>query len=650
MRKLGMKIKTRLHWSYSIVSIIILLLTGTVILLSTESRISKKLDKELTQTNLLVYKMVENVFDINKKILLNNLNIFEKQISSIRMDKKKQIDSDAEHYITQLTDYIKIQTMIVNEKPIFEDKKIVDSVAEITGGNVSILQMVPQGLLRISTNIKRSDSSRATQIYYPNDNKITRTIRGGNIYVDKIFEMGEWYIVAYKPIILQGTVLGALQMGIKPDIDSLRKHILDIKIGQSGVPFIVDTEGILIISQKNENDNVYHLPHIKTMINNKGIGNLIYKNPQDIKNKNRKVFIAYQYLPDMDWIVASGSYLNEFYEELGFIFWIIAISIITALFVIILVSLQLAENLSQPIKLLTECMSDLREIKYDFSRFGIIDQIRKQIDSIEIKDEEIQVMASTFSKMLEELEDAQRQQISKHRKYRESELIRRVDDILISDFEILQDREDSTEGITEEEAAGEYFDISRGPNGQLWYLVGTSGVQNETSAITMMMAQASLNSILKELPDASPTEVVRMLNGYLASEVNNRTGNVAPFRISIIVSSESGWMSYAGPESSLKIYRNNTALFETIKTRPQISGDSEVAVIHVATFKIESGNLLLLGSSEDKETLSNIICENWDTDAEELYTLFHKSGKTGLSGPSPSLFLIKRNLSAIDQR
>jgi hypothetical protein len=643
MRKLGMKIKTRLHWSYSIVSIIVLLVTGIIILLTTQGRISRKLDRELTQTNLLVYKMVENVFDINKNILLNNLKIFEKQVSTISIDKTKFIESDAEHYITQLTDYIQISTMNVNDKSIFEDTVLVDTVADITGGNVSILQLVPHGLLRISSNIFRPDGSRATQTYYPNDHKITSTIRAGEMYIDKTFEMGEWHIVAYKPVILHGNVLGALQVGIKPDIDSLRKHIQDIRIGQTGIPFIVDTEGILVLGTGEENENVYHLPHIKKMINDRGNGTLIYKIQRKGFKRNRKMIIAYQYLPDMEWIVASGSYLDEFYGELGLISWIISISIITALLLIILVSLILAENLSEPIKLLTGCMSDLREIKYDFSNFNTIDQIRKRINNIEISEDEIQVMASTFSKMLEELEDAQRQLISKHRRYRETELVRKVDEILLPDFEKLQDQGDLSNGVTGEDAAGTYFDMSPGPDGQTWYLVGTSEEQSETFAIFMMMAQSSLNSILKEIPDASPFEVVRMLNGYFAGEINRRIKGDQNYQISLIVSSSSGWVSYAGPQSILRLYRSDDIHCEIIKTQPHSHSDSEMFNIHIATFRILQGNLLLLGADVRAADLSKVIHKNWDKRAEELNTMFLEHCSDECSGKYPSFFLLKKS-------
>ncbi len=642
-----MKIKTRLHRSYSLISVIVLLITGLIIICTTQSRISSKLDKELTQTNLLVYKMVENVFDINRNFLLNNLNIFEKQIKTVSIDTTGLIESDAEHYITQLTDYISIKTFRINGRAVFEDINIVDGIAAITGGNVSILQIFDEGLLRISTNILRTDGSRATQIYYPNNNKITQTIRAGNIYIDKTFEMGQWYIVAYKPLVVDGNIVGALQVGIKPDINTLRKHILDIQIGQTGIPFIVDTEGILVIDAEEENENVYHLPHIKTMIKAKNTGSLVYLEKEQRGFGKRKVIIAYQYLPDMEWIVASGSYLDEFYGELGFISWIIIVSIVSALLIIIFVSLKLAESLSEPIKQLTSCMSDIRGIEYDFSSFSMMEQVRDRISGIHIREDEIQLLASSFNKMIMELEDAHRQLISKHRRYRESELVNKVDEILLPDFEKLQDQDLLIGGVPREEAAGEYYDMSTGPDGQIWYLVGSTGEQNESAAVFMMMAQASLNSILNEIPDASAVEVVHMLNVYLACEVNNRINNDKPYQISIIVSSGSGWIQYAGLQSTLRVFRQKSPTCEQIPTHNHLVNEPDFCRIYGATFRLQEGDILVLGTDDyfcenNTQILTGTIFDNWNLGTEEITKLLCRENNPGSARGKSSIFLLKR--------
>lgn len=572
-----MKIKDRLHRSYSIISLTVLLITGAIILLSTQNRITSKLYNELTQTNLIIYKMVENVFQINRGILLRNLDIFDQHIGEVSLQKNEILDSDAEHHITQLTDYISIETLSIDGIPAFENFDIVDDVAALTGGNISLLQIVPQGLLRISTNIERTDGSRATQIYYPNDHMITRAMRSGEIYVDKIFESGHWQLVAFKPIIVNGNTLGAIQVGIQPDVEALREQILDIKIGETGIPFIVDTEGILIIASEEENENVYHLPHIKKMISDKSDGVVYHQ-----EEKNR-VITAYQYLPEMEWIVASGSYLNEFYGELQVILWIISLSIITALLIIVLVSSKLAENLARPIKQLTGLMEELKGTGYE--------QLRFKIRKIKGEEEEIQVLTNTFDKMLYDLDDAQKQIISRHRRFRETSLRREVDDLLTKEFSVLETGE--LEGYHPDgmDAAGDYYDIAIGPGNLKWYLIGLTGEVSYAAGLFMMIAQSFLNSLFKEMPQVDQYEAVQMLNGYLAPSVNDILGRNTAFSIALLVDRGDGYMTYSGPDRKIFIHSPGHMRKRSVEMRPVEYQNGE---IFRAEFRLEEEELMLL--------------------------------------------------------
>jgi hypothetical protein len=627
-----MRIKDRLHLSYSLISLAVLIIMGAIILLSTQKRIAAKLDAELGRTNLLVYEMVENVFDLNRKNLLRNLGIMDRSVEEILLDGEQLIDSDAEHYITQLTDYISIETLKINGITVFEDATLVDRISDITGGHSSILQLVPHGLLRISTSIRRTDGSRATQVYFPDESKVTGAIRNGQTLISKTIEMGQWYLVAYKPVYLKGEVVGALEVISKPDIESLRTHILSTKIGLTGTPFIVDTEGILVIAAENENENVYHLPHIKAMIKAKGSGKITYRD-----DSGRKIVIAYQYQPNLQWIIASGSYVSEFYGELGFISWIIIVSLIIALLIIVIVSQHLAENISDPINQLTLRMVELRELQYDFSNFNLIDRIRKKVAEIDTDEEEIKVLTATFGKMLEELEEAHKQIISRHRKFREEELIKKVDDLLLPDHEILSEQEPLQLEDISEEAAGDFFDISRGPDSRTWYLAGFHSESHQSSGLFMMLAQTFLNSVFRNIPDTAPAEAANMLNGYLAGSLGGG------YNFSIVVSSDSGWIQYAGVEKELKIFREDSERCERIPTRSASLPERGTGETRTATFKLHRGTLLFLhgqsdlnGSNELCREFSRIVKENWNESADEMSLLFHKTG-------SASIFLLKRN-------
>ena len=99
------------------------------------------------------------------------------------------------------------------------------------------------------------------------------------------------------------------------DINSFRKQILNIKFGRTGYPFIMDSKGNLIIHPIMEGQNTYHLPFVKEMCRmKKGIINYSWKH-QDEK-KSRLKLVVFDYIKQMDWIVASSAYYDEFYAPI----------------------------------------------------------------------------------------------------------------------------------------------------------------------------------------------------------------------------------------------------------------------------------------------------------------------------------------------
>ncbi len=131
------------------------------------------------------------------------------------------------------------------------------------------------------------------------------------------------------------------------DFDKLSKEILDIKIGKTGYAYIINSRGDLIIHPSMAGQNIYNSKDEKGRffiqeICSKKNGQIIYpwKNPDDKKARDKIVF--YKYYKDLDWIIAVGSYLDEFYApmmQLGI--YSIAIIMIT-LIIILIISYQLS--------------------------------------------------------------------------------------------------------------------------------------------------------------------------------------------------------------------------------------------------------------------------------------------------------------------
>ena len=139
------------------------------------------------------------------------------------------------------------------------------------------------------------------------------------------------------------------------DIGELKKHISGIKIGKYGYPYVIDLEGKLIIHRELEGQNIADWKDasgrfiIKEMIAGKN-GSIQYdwKNPSDLMPRAKLVY--YKFIPEMNWIVASGIYYDELSEQMSGIRYIIIITLFLSFIVTLVFVTWLVSKLLKPLQ------------------------------------------------------------------------------------------------------------------------------------------------------------------------------------------------------------------------------------------------------------------------------------------------------------
>lgn len=133
----------------------------------------------------------------------------------------------------------------------------------------------------------------------------------------------------------------------KRAFNELKEIIKSKKVGETGYIFCMDLNGNLIIHPAQEGENIINAKDengsffIKEMIKNKeGWIRYPWKNPSDIHARTK--IVRYRFFEPWQWIVAVGSYENEFYLEANkiktFIFAsVFFITVITSVVLIVLV-------------------------------------------------------------------------------------------------------------------------------------------------------------------------------------------------------------------------------------------------------------------------------------------------------------------------
>lgn len=267
---------------------------------------------------------------------------------------------------------------------------VVDETRDLVGGTVTIFQRMNStgDMLRVATNVLNSDGNRAIGTFIPANepdgrvNPVVATLLRGETFHGRAFVVNAWYITAYQPIWNPShtEVVGALYVGIKQEsLQSLRKGIMDIHVGQDGYVWILgghgEQRGRYIISKQGERDGEYLLDitdadnqlFVKRMVDkalalpapkDAGLIPVAYdrypwKNPgeKDVRFKS----VALGYFAPWDWVIGAAYYESDF-EPLQqrmatalnrMAIWVSATALLMALFAVPVGRLVAARILSQ---------------------------------------------------------------------------------------------------------------------------------------------------------------------------------------------------------------------------------------------------------------------------------------------------------------
>ena len=313
----------------------------------------------------------------------------------------------AVNQFTKQSQEVSLPRMMVGETWLGQNTRddvatpIVDKVQTLVGGTVTIFQrMNEQGdMLRVATNVVKKNGQRAVGTYIPHvnpdgkTNSVIAKVLSGETYRGRAFVVNDWYITAYEPIWNKQhtSVVGILYVGVKQEnIDSLRRGILDIKVGASGYVYVLGGQGNLkgsyIISQngKRDKENILNVKDadgesIIQKIVDKALALPTYSRGdipvafEDYNWKNagsdvaRSKVAAITYFAPWDWVIVAGYYTDDFAASHNLVSdavatqltWIVSVA---ALMLILSVagSYLLANSVSRPLILTSSMMTDLQ--------------------------------------------------------------------------------------------------------------------------------------------------------------------------------------------------------------------------------------------------------------------------------------------------
>jgi len=138
-------------------------------------------------------------------------------MGSPKIQTNQTIKISAKNQITKEISEIDIPLMTIGGQKIALNYELVDKIKATAGVETStIFQLIPQGLLRISTNVKKLNGERAVGTYIPTDSPVYQTVMKKETFYGRAYVVNAWYKTAYEPILDENNnVIGVLYVGVK---------------------------------------------------------------------------------------------------------------------------------------------------------------------------------------------------------------------------------------------------------------------------------------------------------------------------------------------------------------------------------------------------------------------------------------------------
>ncbi|MBN2013603.1 MAG: methyl-accepting chemotaxis protein [Candidatus Altiarchaeota archaeon] len=299
---------------------------------STSRETFNQIEGMLQEQALIISKDVQNIYEVAQSKVNSDLRVASSVMYGYGrpyLDPMETMEFTAVNQVTQGSQPVTISKMKIGEKQLAYNYEIVDEIQSMVGGTATVFQVIPNGLLRISTNVLNLDGSRAVGTYIPSDSEVYQTVMRGQTYYGRAFVVTGYYLSAYEPIKDESNkVIGVLYVGVPENEyqETLKGNLAKVVIGERGYIWILDTKGNYVLSYKRESDG-------QNIINSKlDDGTLfiqeiidkatalsegetdVYRYTWANKGESRasSKLAAFAYFDEWEWVIASSAYGEDF--------------------------------------------------------------------------------------------------------------------------------------------------------------------------------------------------------------------------------------------------------------------------------------------------------------------------------------------------
>jgi methyl-accepting chemotaxis protein len=575
------------------------------------STIARDIRNQVEAVHGILQTEVENSLKVSRRVM--------NDLGTVSLDNTNLVAWQAINQFTKQGQKILLPQMKVGRQWLGQNRSfdtpslVVDDVQKMLGGTITIFQRTnPAGdMLRVCTNVKKLDGSRAIGTYIPaknpdgSDNAVIKAVLSGQTFRGRAFVVNAWYLTAYEPIYNETKeVIGLLYFGIRQEKSmALRKGILKTKVGKTGYVYVLNakgkTKGYYVISKdgkrdgedilnsKDSNGNFFIKDIIEKAVTLKDSEIAFYRYPWKNKDetKSRIKKMALTYFEPWDWVIGASSYEDDYFEVKkqvntsinGIIYW----SLITAALLMVaflFVTLYFSNRLTKPLHWLVTLIKDIAE-----------GDLTKQV-SVDTSDE-ISAVANWLNTFVEKLRN-----IIMHIKESSIEISTRTEEVSAGSQDLADRTNEQAASLTETSSTMDQFTANVKQN-----------TQNSDKADEML---ESLNRELKEKNELMQNVTKTMSDIF---ESSNRIDNIVTvindisFQTNLLALNAAVEAARAGEAG-----RGFAVVAAEVRNLAQKTAESSKSIQEIVTGNVEAtqkGTQLVQQTSEFFDKVSKVMDE-----------------------------------------
>ncbi len=339
MKLNNLKIGLRLNLILSAIVVIILVALGFYNYNAHKNRIMEDADTRMYESLDDLVKIIEvEIANSQDRVhyAMKTAHEFFYSFESLKLSEET-ISVNATDQVSLNSKQVTINALEVGGNSLYNNNTLVDQIKELTGATSTIFQKIQGGYLRITTNVLNQNGARAIGTYIPNNSPVVQAVESGQTYKGRAFVVDDYYLTVYEPIYIDGQVQGMLYVGVnEKDLKGL-KEIFDSKVYfEDGYPFLVSSDGTLVIHPTDEGNNISDFTVFKQIINaNSDKGKSRYKWPETAEGRMK--FQYFEYIPQIDSYVAASFHEDILFKYLGEVRNSVIISVMLAVAIFVLI-------------------------------------------------------------------------------------------------------------------------------------------------------------------------------------------------------------------------------------------------------------------------------------------------------------------------